>query len=97
MQTGILIAKIKNWIKEETELGSQEAGNVVLATASSRGEVYSRVVAIREITEKGILFFTQQRARKAKDLTENSSGFYVVMVTIRKAGNCARWHCEHIK
>ena len=65
--------KMRTWIEEEKKLGSVEAASVVLATASASGEVHSRIVAIREITEVGILFFTQKQSRKTKDLRENSS------------------------
>jgi pyridoxamine 5'-phosphate oxidase len=84
MQTTHIFEIIENWIKEEKELGSTEAGNVILATASSRGEVHSRVVAIKELSEKGILFFTQQRSRKAKDLSENPSASMTFWLPLRK-------------
>ncbi|MBS0290288.1 MAG: pyridoxamine 5'-phosphate oxidase family protein [Proteobacteria bacterium] len=78
------IEKIANWIKEEKELGSQEAGSVVLATASSCGEVHSRIVAIRELTESGVLFFTQKRSRKAKDLNENPSASMTLWLPLQQ-------------
>lgn len=76
--------KMKLCITEEKELGSKEANNVVLATATSSGEVHSRVVAIREITSSGIVFFTQKRSRKAKDLSENSSASMTLWLPLRQ-------------
>lgn len=84
MESIILVEKIKNWIKAEKELGSQEADSVVLATASSKGEVHSRVVAIREITESGVLFFTQKRSRKVKDLNENPSASMTLWLALQR-------------
>lgn len=78
------IKRIINWIDEEKKLGSQEAGSVVLATASSSGEVHSRVVAMREITKSGVLFFTQKRSRKAKDLSENPSASMTLWLPLRQ-------------
>lgn len=65
------IRKIQEWLETEKQLGSAYPDRVVLATASATGHVHSRVVAIREITEAGVLFFTQRATRKVADLTEN--------------------------
>lgn len=67
----MFIEKIKEWLENEKQLGSADPDRVVLATASAAGKVHSRVVAIREITEAGILFFTQRATRKVADLIEN--------------------------
>ena len=80
----IPIEKMLLWIAEEKELGSEEADSVVLATASGSGEVHSRVVAIREITPSGILFFTQKRSRKAKDLNDNPSASMTLWLPLRQ-------------
>lgn len=84
MVKAIPIEKILNWIIKEKELGSEAADNVVLATASSRGEVHSRIVAIRELTRSGILFFTQNKSRKAKDLNENPSASMTLWLPLQK-------------
>ncbi|MGE4349070.1 MAG: pyridoxamine 5'-phosphate oxidase family protein [Candidatus Berkiella sp.] len=84
MESIILVEKIKNWIKAEKKLGSQEADSVVLATASSKGEVHSRVVALREITESGLLFFTQKGSRKVKDLSENPSASMTLWLALQR-------------
>lgn len=65
------VEKIKKWLEKEKQLGSTNPDRVVLATASATGKVHSRVVAIREITEVGILFFTQRATRKVSDLIAN--------------------------
>lgn len=59
------------WLAKEKELGSENPDRMILATASVQGMPHSRVVAIREISPKGILFFTQTVSRKVKDITEN--------------------------
>ncbi|MCS5707913.1 pyridoxamine 5'-phosphate oxidase family protein [Candidatus Berkiella cookevillensis] len=84
MESIILFEKIKNWIRKEKELGSQEAGSIVLATASSNGQVHSRVVALREITESGLLFFTQKGSRKVKDLSENPSASMTLWLALQR-------------
>lgn len=41
------------------------------STATKEGIPHSRVVAIREITPQGILFFTQKGTRKVTEIAEN--------------------------
>ena len=65
------IEKMQEWLESERQLGSRDPDRVVLATASAVGKVRSRVVAIREMTAAGVLFFTQRTTRKATDLAEN--------------------------
>lgn len=65
------IDKINEWLGKEKQLGSPDPDRIVLATASADGKVHSRIVAIREISDKGILFFTQRATRKVADLIEN--------------------------
>lgn len=78
------IEQMQTWIQEEKNLGSVEADSVVLATASATGEVHSRIVAIREMTNSGILFFTQKHSRKAKDLRENLSASMTLWLPLRQ-------------
>lgn len=63
---------MKTWLDKEKQLGLPEPDRIVLAT-SAGGKVHSRVVAIREITEEGVLFFTQRATRKVTDINENPS------------------------
>lgn len=65
------IEKMNVWLEKEKSLGSPNPYNIVLATSGKDGIPHSRIVAIREITPKGILFFTQRSTRKVSELTEN--------------------------
>lgn len=67
----IPILKINGWLNKERELGSTNPDRVVLATTSKNAIPHSRIVAIREISEEGILFFTQQGTRKVSEINEN--------------------------
>ncbi|CUI16118.1 conserved hypothetical protein [Candidatus Protochlamydia naegleriophila] len=64
------LEKMKAWIESEKAMGSDNPNRVVLAT-SSQDIPRSRIVAIREITGEGIVFFTQRETRKARDLSIN--------------------------
>lgn len=62
---------IREWIEEEKKLSPANPQRIVLATAGKDGFPHSRVVAIREISLQGIIFFTQKGTRKVVELTEN--------------------------
>ncbi len=64
------IDKINEWLKLEKEMGSTNPDRVVLATVSAAGVPHSRVVAIREINNDGILFFTQKGTQKVAELKQ---------------------------
>lgn len=63
--------KMHHWIEKEKTLGSGDPNRLVLATATPDGVPHSRIVAIKEITPKGILFFTQKRTKKVAELIQN--------------------------
>lgn len=65
------ILKINEWLEKETQLGSPNPSNIVLSTVTSDHEPHSRIVAIREISPEGIIFFTQRYSRKFNELIEN--------------------------
>ncbi len=71
IDSSYVFEKINQWLNKEKELGSPSPNSIVLATAGEKGIPHSRIVAIREITEQGILFFTQRGTRKVAELTEN--------------------------
>ncbi|ASQ46498.1 pyridoxine/pyridoxamine 5'-phosphate oxidase [Legionella clemsonensis] len=72
--------KLNEWFNQEKELGLEV--NTVLSTISPTGFPHSRVVAIREIKNGSLIFFTQRKTRKVADLLSNpaaSMNFFLVM------------------
>jgi pyridoxamine 5'-phosphate oxidase len=63
---------LQQWIEEEKQSGAPAPQCAVLSTISLKTEPHARVVAIREITNKGLLFFTQSGTKKVTEL-ENLS------------------------
>lgn len=59
---------LQEWIEEEKKFGAPNPQQAVLSTASSEGTPHARVVAIREITDNGLLFFTQLGTKKVIEL-----------------------------
>ena len=60
--------QLKQWLDEEKAKGAIHAGHAILSTTSIAHQAHGRVVAIREISEESILFFTQKRTRKVEDI-----------------------------
>lgn len=65
------IQLLEQWIKEEKDNGAPNPQQAILSTATKEGIPHARVVAIREITPQGILFFTQKGTRKVTEIAEN--------------------------
>lgn len=62
------ILLLNSWIEEEKSKGAPNPNQAVLSTVGSEGVPHSRVVAIREIIEDRILFFTQKGTRKVSEM-----------------------------
>lgn len=65
------IELLTTWIEEEKAMGAKNAQHAVLSTQGLNSEPHARVVAIREMSEDWILFFTQKRTRKVEEITNN--------------------------
>lgn len=65
------IDKLRQWLDEEKLKGAQYAQHAVLSTHGLNGKPHGRVVAIREIEQDKILFFTQKRTRKVGEIEAN--------------------------
>ncbi|MDP3269633.1 pyridoxine/pyridoxamine 5'-phosphate oxidase [Legionella rowbothamii] len=65
------IKQLNIWIDEERHKGAPNPQQAVLSTATKKSIPHARVVAIREISEQSLLFFTQKGTRKVAELTTN--------------------------
>jgi len=63
---------LNDWLLKEKSVGAPNPSHAVLSTCTSNGLPHARVVAIREIDEQGLLFFTQRGTRKVNELHNNS-------------------------
>ena len=64
---------LKTWIDEaHAHSAIKEANAVVLSTLSSNQKISSRIVLIKEVTEKGLVFYTNQTSQKGKQLNQNN-------------------------
>ncbi|KTD03427.1 pyridoxine/pyridoxamine 5'-phosphate oxidase [Fluoribacter gormanii] len=65
------IIELSLWLARERENGAPNPSQAVLSSISVDGVPHSRVVAIREISDEGFLFFTQKSTRKVNELKNN--------------------------
>ncbi|HAU3487128.1 TPA: pyridoxamine 5'-phosphate oxidase [Legionella pneumophila] len=66
------IELLNTWIEEEQSMGAQYAQHAVLSSHGLDGASHGRIVAIREITNDWVLFFTQKRTRKVLEIKNNN-------------------------
>lgn len=62
---------LQQWLREEKAAGAPDPQQAVLATTALNATPHARVVAIREIRESDLLFFTQRKTRKVTEMTQN--------------------------
>ncbi len=62
------------WYMEAARKNLPEIETMTLATATKEGKPSARIVLLKGFDEKGLLFYTDYRSRKAKELAENPKG-----------------------
>ena len=62
---------LKSWIDEATEQKVQEPYAMSLATCGADQKPSVRIVLMREITDTGIVFYTNYESAKGQDIAEN--------------------------
>jgi pyridoxamine 5'-phosphate oxidase len=59
------------WFQQAKEAGVPEANAMVLATASADGVPAARVVLLKEVDERGFVFYSNYESAKGRDLDQN--------------------------
>jgi len=62
---------LENWLGEAANGGQSEPNAMTLSTVDSEGFPSSRVVLLRDISQGGLVFYTNYDSEKAKQLEEN--------------------------
>ena len=73
------VLEVKSWLEEALSKNIQDANAMVLCTVDANNNPSSRIVLARDISSKGIVFYTNYRSDKAKDIDNNpnvSLNFY---------------------
>ena len=67
------IHQLKLWLNDAIELNIKDANAVILSTFDKLYGVQSRVVLIKEITDKGLVFYTNYHSVKASQIFNNNN------------------------
>ena len=59
------------WVEEAVARGVAEPGAMVVSTATPEGVPSSRTVLLRGISPGGLVFFSNRRSRKGRELATN--------------------------
>lgn len=65
------VKQFESWFKQVLKLNLPESNAMVLATADRGGKPSARIVLMKGIDKRGILFFTNYDSRKGKELLQN--------------------------
>lgn len=65
------LVQLQHWLDEERQQGAPDPQQAVLCSVSNQNTPHARIVAIREINEQKLLFFTQKITRKVREIQEN--------------------------
>jgi pyridoxamine 5'-phosphate oxidase len=66
------LKQLEKWINEADEAGCPEHTTMTVATANADGQPSMRVVLLKYLKPEGLVFFTNYRSHKGKDLAVNS-------------------------
>ena len=64
------VVALRAWLEEAASVGPQ-ADAMTLATASADGRPSARIVLLRGLDERGLVFFTNKASRKGEELRAN--------------------------
>ncbi|HEY2292156.1 MAG TPA: pyridoxamine 5'-phosphate oxidase [Thermoanaerobaculia bacterium] len=65
------IAQLRLWLDQAREVYPEEFTAMTLATADREGRPSARVVLLKGIDERGLVFYTNYDSRKGRELAEN--------------------------
>lgn len=65
------ITQFRNWFEEAIKAKVMEPNAMTLSTATADGRPSARIVLVKDITEKGFVFYTNYESRKGKEIAQN--------------------------
>jgi len=65
------LRQLSVWYDQAVEAGVPEPNAMTLASASARGTPSARIVLLKGVDERGLVFFTNYRSRKGRELEAN--------------------------
>jgi pyridoxamine 5'-phosphate oxidase len=68
---------LKLWLTKEKKAGVPNPMQGVLSTSTQDAIPHSRVVAVKQVNEEGLIFFTQKGTRKVSEIAQNPRASFV--------------------
>ncbi|MGH3465774.1 MAG: pyridoxamine 5'-phosphate oxidase [Kribbellaceae bacterium] len=65
------IEQVRRWLDDAVAFGIAEPNAMVLATADADGRPSARTVLLKQLDERGFVFYTNQQSRKGSELAAN--------------------------
>ena len=65
------VAQFERWLRRAIKAKVHEPNAMTLATVGADGRPSTRVVLMKEVDAKGVVFYTNYRSRKGRELAEN--------------------------
>ena len=72
------IEQLQKWLKEAEEAQIDQFNAMALATATAEGKPSCRTVLLKQLDERGLVFYTNYKSRKSQEINSNP----YAMVTI---------------
>lgn len=90
------IEQFQSWLQIVRETAEPLPESMALATSNKQGGPSVRFVMIREIDNRGFVFYTNYNSRKAKEIVENPRGSIAVHWLLSKRQVRMEGHIERI-
>lgn len=65
------VGQLRTWMEEAKRTALREASAAALATVGEGGQPSARIVLVKDVSEAGLVFFTNYGSRKARELDAN--------------------------
>lgn len=67
------IAQFKQWLEVAVQAGMADPTAMVLSTVNADGQPSQRAVLLKQVNRDGLIFYTNNGSRKARDISENAN------------------------
>lgn len=65
------IDQFRDWFNDAVNAGIEDVNAMCLSTVANNGRPSSRIVLLKDITDDGIVFFTNYNSRKGQEIEQN--------------------------
>jgi pyridoxamine 5'-phosphate oxidase len=66
------VVELKKWLRKAAKSNIKDSNAMVLSTSNCENGISSRVVLLKEVTDEGLVFFTNYGSKKALEIEQNN-------------------------